>query len=467
MLMKDLIAVVLAAGKGTRMQSRTPKVLHRLLREPLLFYPLQLLDELGVGRTLVVVSGDQDGDLVSNSFPAFPQLEWPRQMFQKGTADAVAAALEQLSGVRGELLILCGDVPLLRRETVARFYRAHKESGAGLSVLTAVLEDGGAYGRVLVDEKGSPTAIVEARDASSAELEVRRINSGTYLVDLELLRQALTATDCDNAQGEYYLTDMVAFARRHGVKVSCLDVDDPDEILGVNTRADLVHLESLLAGRIAERWLGRGVTIRSPETVRIGPRVRLDPEVEIEPGAALFGEVTIGRGSLIGTGAQLQDTWVGAGVEIKAYSVLEEAAVAAGAQIGPFARLRPGTEIGPDAKIGNFVETKKAVFGRGAKASHLAYIGDAEVGEESNLGAGTITCNYDGFNKFRTVIGKGVFIGSDTQLVAPVEIGDDALVGAGSTITRKVAANSLATSRGRQKELADRGMAWRREREKK
>jgi len=467
MLMKDLIAVVLAAGKGTRMQSKTPKVLHHLLREPLLFYPLQLLDDLGVGRRLVVVSDDEDGDLVSGSLAAFPEVEWPRQMFQKGTADAVAAALEHLDGARGELLILCGDVPLLRRETVARFYRAHKENGCGLSILTAVLEAGGAYGRVLVDEEGTPTAIVEARDASSAELDVRRINSGTYLVDLDLLRQALSATDCDNAQGEYYLTDMVAFARRHGVKVSCLDVDDPDEILGVNTRVDLVHLESLLARRIAGEWLNRGVTIRRPETVRIGPRVRIDQDVEIESGVSLFGEISLGRGTVVGVGSQLQDTWIGAGVEIKAYSVLEEAAVAAGAQIGPFARLRPGTEIGPDAKIGNFVETKKAVFGRGAKASHLAYIGDAEVGEESNLGAGTITCNYDGFSKFKTVIGKGVFIGSDSQLVAPVEIGDDALVGAGSTITRKVAENALVTSRGRQKELAGRGMAWRRDREKK
>jgi bifunctional UDP-N-acetylglucosamine pyrophosphorylase/glucosamine-1-phosphate N-acetyltransferase len=398
----------------------------------------------------VVVSDDADGDLVSSSFSQFSPLEWPRQKEQRGTADAVAAALPALAGVQGEVLILCGDVPLLRPETLLAFQRHHRAAGAGLSVLTAVLDDGGSYGRVLLDDQGSPTAIVEARDASSAELEVRRINSGTYLVDLELLRQALTATDCDNAQGEYYLTDMVAFARRHGVKVSCLDVDDPDEILGVNTRADLVHLESLLAGRIAERWLGRGVTIRSPETVRIGPRVRLDPEVEIEPGAALFGEVTIGRGSLIGTGAQLQDTWVGAGVEIKAYSVLEEAAVAAGAQIGPFARLRPGTEIGPDAKIGNFVETKKAVFGRGAKASHLAYIGDAEVGEESNLGAGTITCNYDGFMKHRTEIGEGAFIGSNTMLVAPVKIGNEAMTATGSVINKDVPDGALALARARQ-----------------
>ncbi len=465
--MESLNAVVLAAGRGTRMCSRCPKVLHRLLGEPLLFYPLLLLEQLGVGRRLVVVSADADGDRVQAAFADFPGVAWCRQSEQRGTADAVAAALPSLAERAGELLILCGDVPLLRPETIRAFYRHHRECGAQLSVLTALLEDAGAYGRVKLDAQGRPEAIIEARDASPEELAIRRVNSGVYIVELELLHEALAAVGCDNAQREFYLTDIVAFARRQRMETSCFDLADADEILGVNTRGDLVHLEQLLARRQCARWLAAGVTIRFPDSVRIGPRVELDADVEIEPGVSLLGCVRVASGAYIGAGSQLVDVVLGADAVVRPYSVIEEAEIGERAQIGPFARLRTGSRIGPEAKIGNFVETKKVHFGRGAKASHLAYIGDAVVGEKSNLGAGTITCNYDGFNKYQTRIGKRVFIGSDTQLVAPVEIGDDALVGAGSTITRAVSANALATTRNRQKELAGRGMAWRRKREER
>ncbi len=465
--MEHLTAIVLAAGRGTRMLSETPKVLHRLLDEPLLSYPLRLLDEIGVAKKLVVVSGDEDGDRVAAALAGFPGVDWPRQQVPRGTADAVAAALAALPDESGDVLIVCGDVPLLRPETLKSFYHRHRQSRAGLSVLTAVLSEGGSYGRVLVDAGERPIAIVEARDATAEELEVRRINSGTYLVEIGLLRRALATIGCDNAQGEYYLTDIVAFACREGVATSCFDVADEREILGVNTRADLVALEDILARRLVDSWLRRGVTVHSPATVRIGPLVECGRDVEIEPGAALLGRVRVGCRSRIGAGSQIRETVIGDDVVVKPYSVLEEVTVGNAAQIGPFARLRPGTEIGPEAKIGNFVETKKARFGRGAKASHLAYIGDAEVGEESNLGAGTITCNYDGFRKFKTRIGKRVFVGSDTQLVAPVTLADDALVGAGSTVTRDVSENALVTTRVRQKELAGRGMAWRRQREEK
>ncbi|MBN2707004.1 MAG: bifunctional UDP-N-acetylglucosamine diphosphorylase/glucosamine-1-phosphate N-acetyltransferase GlmU [Deltaproteobacteria bacterium] len=460
--MDKLNAIVLAAGRGTRMLSSCPKVLHSLLDRPILSYPLQTLSELKVKRRLVVVGEDEVGDQVVEALAYESGLEWPRQASPRGTADAVAAALPLLAAERGTVLIVCGDVPLLRPETLKAFYLQHQIKQAKLSVLTAVLDKGGSYGRVMLDGRGRPEAIIEARDASPEQLACTRINSGTYLVDLDLLRRALAATDCRNAQGEYYLTDMVAFARSRDEATAIFDIDDVREILGINTRADLVALEKIMARRLVDVWLARGVTIHLPETVRSGSLVRIGPDTEIDAGVTMFGRTEIGKNCRIGVGAWIQDCCLADQVEIKPYSVLEQARIDHGSAIGPFARLRPGTEIGPDAKIGNFVETKKARFGRGAKASHLAYIGDAEVGDESNLGAGTITCNYDGFKKFRTEIGCRVFIGSDSQLVAPVKIGDDALIGAGSTVTREVSANALVTTRVRQKELAGRGMAQRR-----
>ena len=460
--MQNITAIVLAAGRGTRMQSVRPKVLHKILDEPLLSYPLRALAEFAIKRQLVVVSGDQDGDQVVSSMAAFPGIEWPRQIRARGTADAVAAALKNLDGVSGSVLILCGDVPLLTSATLQLFHQKHQQSQSQLTILTAVLDDAGSYGRILLDAEGLPEAIVEAKDATFEQLSIERINSGTYLVDIDLLRRALAATNCDNAQGEYYLTDMVAFARREGVPTAIFDLLDNREILGINTRGDLVDLEKIMALRICHHWLANGVTVRHPETVRIGPRVTLGQDTEIEPDVSLSGQTEIGVGCYIRSGALIKDCKIGDRVEVKPYSVLEDAIVEEDSQIGPFARLRPGTEIGPGAKIGNFVETKKARFGKGAKASHLAYIGDAEIGEQSNLGAGTITCNYDGFNKFKTEIGRRVFVGSDSQLIAPVKLGDDVLVGAGSTVSRDVSDNALVTTRTRQKELAGRGMAWRR-----
>jgi len=463
--MQKLTAIVLAAGRGTRMKSALPKVLHRLLDEPLLSYPLRALSELGIKKQLVVVSGDQDGDQVEKSLSAFSALEWPRQTQARGTADAVMAALKTLDGISGSVLILCGDVPLLSSATLQRFYQKHQQSQSQLTILTAVLDDGGSYGRIILDAEGLPEAIVEAKDASSEQLLVTRINSGTYLVDIDLLRRALAETDCNNAQGEYYLTDIVAFARQNGAPTAIFDILDHREILGINSREDLVDLEKIMAARINRYWLNHGVTVHFPETVRIGPCVKLGLDVEIDSGVSLMGQTEIGVNSCVGAGANIKNCKIDNQVEIKPYSVLEDAVVEDNSQIGPFARLRLGTLIGAGAKIGNFVETKKAKFGKGAKASHLAYIGDAEVGEESNLGAGTITCNYDGFNKFKTIIGNRVFVGSDSQLVAPVKLGDDVLVGAGSTVTRNVSDNALVTTRTRQKELAGRGMAWRRKSE--
>lgn len=460
--MQDLTAIVLAAGRGTRMQSKLPKVLHKILGEPLLAYPLRLLSSVGIERQVVVIGGDTVGKSVKSTIAPSFKVAWAIQATAKGTADAVAAGLNNLDGISGSVLILCGDVPLLTAETLKSFYDKHCQSGSRMSVLTAVLSDGASYGRVLIDDAGAPQAIVEAKDATPEQLAVKRINSGTYIVDIELLREALAETDCDNAQREYYLTDMVAFAQRQGVTTAIYDVADSREILGINTRSDLILLETFMASRISRYWLENGVTVRSPESVLIGPDVEIGPDAEIAPGVCLLGATTIGSDCYIGTGAQIKNSTLATQVEVKPYSVLEDAEIGTQATIGPFARIRPGSVIGAEAKIGNFVETKKVKFGKGAKASHLAYIGDAEVGAGSNLGAGTITCNYDGFNKFQTVIGERVFVGSDSQLVAPVTLGDDALVGAGSTITKDVTANAIVTTRTRQKEFSGKGMAWRR-----
>jgi len=460
--MQNLTAIVLAAGRGTRMQSQSPKVLHKILGEPLLSYPLRVLSGLGIKKTVVVISGDADGERIRTAFTDSSKIEWAQQAVARGTADAVAAALKNLEGVSGDVLILCGDVPLLTAASLTGFYEKHRRLRAKLSVMTAVLADGAAYGRVLVDEAERPLAIVEAKDASAVQLEIKRINSGTYIVDIDLLRRALAETDCNNAQGEYYLTDMVACARREGAVTAIYDVSDSREILGANSRRDLVSLEAIMALRIADFWLDNGVTVHAPDQVRIAPGVEIGQDSEIAPGVSLMGTTTIGKGCLIGAGVQIKESSICDRVEIKPYSVIEEAEIGMQSAIGPFARIRPGSLIEAEVKIGNFVETKKVHFGKGAKASHLAYIGDAEVGAESNLGAGTITCNYDGFNKFKTVIGERVFVGSDSQLVAPVKLGDDVLVGAGSTVTRDVPDNAIVTTRVRQKEFAGRGMAWRR-----
>ena len=460
--MQDLTAIVLAAGRGTRMHSKEPKVLHEILGEPLLSYPLQLLANIGIEQQVVVIGGDEVGEAVKSTIESSFKVDWAIQVTAKGTADAVAAGLKNLDGMSGSVLILCGDVPLLTAETLKSFYDRHCQSASRMSILTAVLSDGASYGRVLIDDAGAPLEIIEAKDATTEQLAIKRINSGTYIVDIELLREALTETGCDNAQGEYYLTDMVAFARRRGVTTAIYDVEDRREILGINTRSDLILLESFMASRISRYWLENGVTVRCPESVLIGPDVKIGQDSEISPGVSLLGTTTIGDDCHVGAGARIKNSTIADNVEIKPYSVLEDAEIGEQAMIGPFARIRPGSVIGAGAKIGNFVETKKVNFGKGAKASHLAYIGDAEVGAGSNLGAGTITCNYDGFNKFKTVIGKRVFIGSDSQLVAPVTLGDDVLVGAGSTVTKDVAANAIVTTRTRQKEFSGKGMAWRR-----
>lgn len=457
--MDHIAAIVLAAGKGTRMKSSVSKMLHPLLGLPLLSYPLRALKKLEVGRQVVVIGSS--GQEVMDAFSGWSGVSFAWQYEQKGTADAAAVALTELEDFSGDILIVCGDVPLLRAETLRELMHKHRQTKAVLSVLSAVLPDGGAYGRLVLDPAGELVKIVEARDASPAELEICRINSGIYCVDADFLRRALVGIDCDNAQGEYYLTDMVAEASQAGKKLMFLDVDDQDEIMGINDREQLSQAEMLLAAGIRRQWQSAGVTIRFPEQVTIETDVRIGMDVTLEKGVSLKGNTVVGAGCSIGEGAILQDVQLGERVKVLPYSVLEQAVVEDEVQVGPFARLRPGTVLRKKAKIGNFVEIKKAEIGIGSKASHLSYIGDATIGKEVNIGAGTITCNYDGFKKHQTVIEDGAFVGSDSQFVAPVHIGKDALVGAGSTVTKNVPANAVVTSRSRQTIFPNRGMASR------
>ncbi|MEA2108877.1 MAG: bifunctional UDP-N-acetylglucosamine diphosphorylase/glucosamine-1-phosphate N-acetyltransferase GlmU [Pseudomonadota bacterium] len=457
--MDQVAAMILAAGKGTRMKSAVSKMLHPLLGLPMLSYPLRALKKLEIGRQVVVIGSS--GQEVMDGFSDWSGVSFAWQREQRGTADAAAMALTELEDFSGNILIVCGDVPLLKAGTLEELLLKHRQTKAVVSVLSAVLPNGGAYGRLVLDAAGELVKIVEARDASPAELEICRINSGIYCVDADFLRQALAGIGCANAQGEYYLTDMVAEAFQVGKKVMFSDVADPDEIMGINDREQLSNAEMLLAARIRRQWQGDGVTISFPEQVVIEPDVHIGMDTTIEKGVSLKGKTVIGAGCYIGEGVILQDVHLGDRVRVLPYSVLEQAVVEADAQVGPFAHLRPGSLLREKAKIGNFVEVKKAEIGIGSKASHLSYIGDATIGNGVNIGAGTITCNYDGFDKHRTIIEDGVFVGSDSQFVAPVRIGKNALVGAGSTVTKNVPENAVVTSRNRQTIYPDRGMASR------
>jgi bifunctional UDP-N-acetylglucosamine pyrophosphorylase / glucosamine-1-phosphate N-acetyltransferase len=368
------------------------------------------------------------------------------QTEQRGTGHAVQVGLAPLVDFEGLVLILYGDVPLLRQETLAALVERARETG-GLAFLSAEVEDPTGYGRVVRDGKGEVARVVEHKDASETERRIREVNGGIYAAPAGFLREATARLAPQNAQGEYYLTDVVqAAAGSIGavtVKVAM------EELAGINDRRQLASAERVLCRRLVDRWMEHA-TFRDPDSVRIEAQVTIEPDVEIGRNVSLRGRTSIARGTRIDDGVILIDTRVGEGVEIKPYSVATEAVIGAGAKIGPFAHLRPGTELGPEVHVGNFVETKKTRMGRGSKANHLTYLGDALVGEKVNVGAGTITCNYNGYEKQQTVIEDGAFIGSDTQLVAPVRVGKRAVVAAGATITKDVPEGALAISRAEQ-----------------
>ncbi len=445
----DLEVVILAAGLGTRMKSATIKVLHRAAGRPIIDYVIDLANQLADQPPVLIVGHQRDAVQKSVGVRA----RYAVQDQQLGTGHAVLQASQILtSDLAGKkVLILSGDVPLTRIETLRSLIEEHERSGNALTLLTMRLENPGMYGRIVRDSGEGVQRIVEAKDANDEEKKIDEVNAGIYVFDGRNLFEHLRGLSTDNAQGEYYLTDVLAVLRNAGERVGAMIVGDPVEALGVNSRAELATVEVEIQRRVVDTLMREGVTFRNPAAVVIDSSVKIGRDTVIYPFVTLEGSTTIGERCVVEPGVHLFNVTVGNDVHLKSGSVAEDAVIADEASVGPYAHLRPGTRLGRHVKVGNFVETKKAVFGEGAKASHLSYIGDAEVGADVNIGAGTITCNYDGVNKHKTVLEDGVFIGSDTQLVAPVTVGRGAYVGAGSTITKDVPADALALSRVPQK----------------
>jgi bifunctional UDP-N-acetylglucosamine pyrophosphorylase/glucosamine-1-phosphate N-acetyltransferase len=445
--MNSLAIVVLAAGKGTRMKSDLVKVLHPVAGMPMLSFTLGLARRLHPER-LVVVVGFQ-GDRVRQRLSA-PDLLFVDQEEQLGTGHAVAVAAQALRDYQGQVLILCADVPLLTEGTVRRFLQSHEDCRATLSVLTACPENPMGYGRIIRGEAGQLLRIVEDKDLQAGEEKFGEVNTGIYCVEAEFLFSALLSLSTQNAQREYYLTDIVGKASSQGKKAYAFLAEDPVEAMGINTRLDLARANQILWQRIAQRHMLAGVTLMDPQTAYIDGDVEIGKDTVIYPNCYLLGQTSLGEGCVVEPGCKLMDVRVGNGVTIKAFSVITESVLEDRVVVGPFAHFRPETVLREGSKIGNFVEVKKSVIGKGTKANHLSYIGDATVGEKVNVGAGTIFCNYDGRKKHPTVIEDEVFIGSNTELVAPIKIGRGAIIGAGSTITKEVPPDTLAVSRAKQ-----------------
>jgi len=438
----NLEVIILAAGLGTRMKSGTIKILHRAAGRPIIDYVLDLAADLSPNPPVMVVGYQREA--VQKSVG--DRARFAVQEEQKGTGHAVLQAAPQVDP-RRRVLILSGDVPLTRIDTLRRLLDEHSTSGNALTLLTMKLADPGLYGRIVRDAHDNVARIVEAKDASDVEKLIDEVNAGIYVFDGEHLFDNLRNLKPENAQKEYYLTDLLKVIRDAGHRVGAVVAENPIEALGVNSRAELAQVENEIQRRVVERLMSEGVTFRNPSTVVIDSTVTIGPDTVVYPFVTLEGTTRIGEGCVIDPGVHLNNVTVGDDVHLKTGTVAEDAIIEDEANVGPYAHLRPGTRLGRRVKVGNFVETKKATFGEGAKASHLSYIGDAEVGADANIGAGTITCNYDGVRKHQTIIEDGAFIGSDSQLVAPVRIGRGAYVGAGSTITKDVPPDALALSR--------------------
>ncbi|MFC1835263.1 bifunctional UDP-N-acetylglucosamine diphosphorylase/glucosamine-1-phosphate N-acetyltransferase GlmU [Thermodesulfobacteriota bacterium] len=439
---------MLAAGKGTRMESGFCKVLHQVAGRPMLSYVIDSVLSAGVERTVIIVG--HQGDDVEERFKG-PGIEFAEQQPQLGTGHAVAAAREHFVGSDEKILILCGDIPLIQPSSIRAFMGFHEELGSRLTVLTTLVEDPQGYGRIVRTETGEVARIVEQKDANETELAIREINTGIYIVDAGLLYSLIETLDSDNAQGEYYLTDIVDEATKAGITPHACVLRDSSEVMGVNTRVDLAAVSTIVWNRLRREMMLSGVTLLDPNLVYLDHGVKIGRDTVIHPGVTISGETEVGEGCEIESGAYISDCKVGDGVRILLGSRLESSTIGDGTCVGPMAHLRPGSAIGKNARIGNYVEVKKSVVGDGSKASHLTYLGDSTIGRDVNVGCGTITCNYDGKAKHPTIIGDGCFIGSDVQFVAPVEIGDGSLIGAGSTITKNVPPETLAVTRAKQK----------------
>jgi bifunctional UDP-N-acetylglucosamine pyrophosphorylase/glucosamine-1-phosphate N-acetyltransferase len=445
---RPLAAVVLAAGEGTRMRSKTPKVLHPLCGRPMILHVLDRLVELPLARIVVVVGHEAERvtKTVQEQLATDIPVEFVEQRLQRGTGDAASVGLTG-SGfdldAEDDVLVLTGDTPLLRAETLAVLATEHRLVDAAATILTADLDEPTGYGRIVRDARGGVDRIVEQADATDAELEITEVNSSIYCFRRGLLAPALRRLDPENAQGEYYLTDVIGVLRAAGHVVIGAHADDPTETLGVNDRDQLAAAEAVLRRRINRTWMRAGVSMTDPERTYVDASVELEPDVALLPDTMLEGRTVVGAGSVIGPTCQLVDTIVGERATVR-QTVAYETEIGDGATIGPFVSLRPGTRVAAGAHVGTFVETKNADIGEGAKVPHLAYVGDAEIGPDANIGAGTITANYDGRRKNRTKVGRDARIGSNTVLVAPVEVGDGAYTAAGAVVARDVPPGALA-----------------------
>ena len=444
----DLNVVILAAGKGTRMKSRLPKVLQPLAKKPLLAHVLETSFRLNASRVIVVYGhgGDQVRDTITRQFPNQP-IHWVEQREQLGTGHAVKQALPELQD-GSRTLVLYGDVPLTSEDTLTRFL--NQVAPGQLGVLTVRLDNPKGYGRIIRDHSGAVREIVEEKDAGDEIRKIQEVNTGILLADSLDLQAWLPQVGNNNAQGEYYLTDLVKIANEHEAPVIGCQVEDPIEVEGVNDKRQLARLERMYQRQLADQLMVAGVTLIDPERIDIRGSVSVGQDCFIDVNCVFEGTVSLGNNVEIGPNCVIINSSIADNSVVKANSILENATVGTECEVGPYARLRPGTELKQHAKVGNFVETKNIVLGKDSKANHLTYLGDAVIGDKVNVGAGTITCNYDGANKHKTVIGDGAFIGSNSSLVAPVEIGAGATIGAGSTITKSAAENALTVARGKQ-----------------
>lgn len=435
-------AIVLAAGEGKRLRSSLPKVLHRVSGAPLVGHVIAAARTRGLERTVVVVSKRKDEIAAALEEAGHLSLEFVVQDPPKGTGDAARVAMDSLGDISGAVLLTPGDTPLITEASLGALFDLHEETGAGATLLTAELDDPTGYGRVIRGDDGLVEKIVEHRDATPEELAVNEINAGVYVFDADALRAALPLLSDDNAQGEYYVTDVIGLLREEGRTVAAL-VTDAVEVAGVNDRKQLSEAGEQLRRRTCEKWMAEGVTIVDPATTHIDSTVVIEPDATILPFTFLEGDTVIRTGATVGPQCRIVDSEIDSGADVT-YAVVRGSRVGPEASVGPFASLRPGTVLERGAHLGTFVEAKKSVVGEGSKANHLAYLGDAIIGKNVNVGAGTITCNWDGVNKNETVIEDDAYISSDTMLVAPVRIGKRAATGAGSVVREDVPDDALA-----------------------
>lgn len=457
MIMGDTAVIIMAAGKGKRMKSNLPKVLHNLAGKPILNYVLETVNQLEVKRKILIVGykSNKIRELIGDKIESVEQKE------QLGTAHAVLITKKLLSGFKGDVLILSGDVPFLTVKTLKRLLKYHQDNNFCCTLLSAVLKKPKGYGRIIRDKKGEIKGIIEEADLSADRKKINEINSGIYCFNKEKLFQVLEKITTDNKQGEYYLTDTVKILLNEGLTIGNIIIKDYSEILGINNRSDLADASKKVNQKTLQDLMVQGVTIVDTNSTFIEQGVKIGQDSIIYPFTIIEKNTKIGKNCIIGPNSHLIDSRIEKGVKVWA-STIEDSNIEEEAKIGPYAHLRPGTVVKKGAKIGNFVEVKKSTIGEGSKASHLTYLGDTIIGKRVNIGAGTITCNYDGEKKNKTIIEDGVFIGSNNTLVAPVKLGKDSYTGAGSTITEDVPAGNLAIARSRQKNIS----GWRKKKKK-